>query len=990
MGRAGKDRVPVAAASGHAAQEAVDGNDVPEGTPSVTQIGPYRVLGTLGEGATSVVYVARRDGPVDRRVALKVLRPELKATRASDLLFAEYRILANFSHLGTPRAFDSGETDDGLPYFAMELAEGPTLRDFCLQGDVSFQDRLQLVISLCEVLQHVHQRGFVHSDLKPANVVVMHTDGGPRPVLLDFGAAARLLRDTTTSTLASSEDTDRKGIGTPAYMSPEQKHGGLPVDTRWDVYALGIILFELLTGRLPDPSSRQQRPSDCIGHGTKADADIAQSMRLPASRLRRWLRSDLDWIVMKAIAHHPDERYGDVSLLRRDLELVLRGDPVSMREKHFGYRVRKLLYRHRKPVWIGAAAASTMGMAAAVGGVVAASVTSVTLVGLLAALVGTNLILRRVEATRKREQRLTEDLDRQRHLAGLRERAAIQARDEMEESRAEAERERQKAELQYREFMQMSDVRRSTELSAEETKLRAVDPSLLPSLRRWVEEARELSERLPTHRGALQRLEESALPYTAEERERDRSVDPIRKRRLVLAGELATYTRLIGELESRLEERFEPQPPPESETGPHERTREETQTELDALRRHVVELTEDLDACVVDDMKRHSWRFEHVDDQWRHDIQSELVSGLVRLQSDAHTAGSIAAVEARIQLIEEVEEQTLHSEASGQLWDTVAASIRESNAYAGFEVAPQFGLLPLSVDPQTGLWEFWLPQTGARPERNADPESPSRWRIDEETGVVMVLLPGGTRLLGGQAVSAEEPLFVPQATERDGPVYEVDLAPFFISRYLVTQGQWKRLTGTNPSSSRPPANAWGNQHDLTYPVEQVSWHQSVEVLSQVGLELPTEAQWEYAARGGTDTPWWTGAERNSLQGAANLADRFHKLNSLRSWSGDEELFDGYVLTSPVDRFRPNPFGLHDVHGNVGEWCRDAVRHWTEETERLPGTGEVPGGSTESRPYRGGSFMDGPTASACACRATTAPDAMPSTIGVRPSRPVRPK
>ncbi|MEZ5976988.1 MAG: SUMF1/EgtB/PvdO family nonheme iron enzyme [Planctomycetota bacterium] len=254
-------------------------------------------------------------------------------------------------------------------------------------------------------------------------------------------------------------------------------------------------------------------------------------------------------------------------------------------------------------------------------------------------------------------------------------------------------------------------------------------------------------------------------------------------------------------------------------------------------------------------------------------------------------------------------------------WASVIPEIAASPKYGGLELGPQMGLVPIGVDPTSGFHEFWHVCSGDEPFRGDD----GRLRFEESSGIVLVLLPGGRTTIGAQSTDPDSPRYDPEAREEESPVVEIELSPFFVSKFEVTQGQWLRAFGENPSRYVPGSELL-HTYDATHPVEQVTWTQCAQACRVWGLELPTDAQWEYAARGGTDTPWWTGTDPNDLvaRHAANVADRSVVVAN-PGWATaavDESYDDGWCAHAPVWDFAPNPFGLHHIHGNLMEWCRD--------------------------------------------------------------------
>lgn len=283
------------------------------------------------------------------------------------------------------------------------------------------------------------------------------------------------------------------------------------------------------------------------------------------------------------------------------------------------------------------------------------------------------------------------------------------------------------------------------------------------------------------------------------------------------------------------------------------------------------------------------------------------------------------------------------------------------------ELSPQMGLVPLREDPVSGLWEFWVVASGERPDLNRETD---QWVITGETGIVLVLLPGGTFTMGAQAGDPDGPNLDPLADEDETPM-EVTLAPFFLSKYELTQGQYSRVMGNNPSYLGAEhafiGDDWGS-----HPVEQVDWSDSWKAMHRLGLLLPTEAQWEYGARGGTDTRWWTGTGIAELESAANLANQSDN--------------PSHAL---VGSFPANPYGLHDAIGNVSEWCQDLYVSAAPVPASLNGLrADDVQDSSRFRIYRGGSFGGAAEDARSALRSRLPPGSRFLFLGVRPAARVR--
>jgi len=247
---------------------------------------------------------------------------------------------------------------------------------------------------------------------------------------------------------------------------------------------------------------------------------------------------------------------------------------------------------------------------------------------------------------------------------------------------------------------------------------------------------------------------------------------------------------------------------------------------------------------------------------------------------------------------------------------------------------------------------------------------------------VLVLVPGGTFQIRAQKQDPEAANYDPQAQSRWSPVHEVTLSPYFLAKHECTQAQWEKLTGERPSRYGPGNEIGGKKVMLRHPVEQVSWEDGTRWLGRYNLALPTEAQWEFACRAGTATPWWCGKDPQALAKAANLADAFFTANGGPSSWEYEVWDDGFAVHAPVGSFRPNALGLFDVHGNVWEWCRDTFKGYPSE----PATDPVVQGAGY-RVNRGGSWINVASGARCANRATSDPSYRYDAVGVRPARRV---
>ena len=350
----------------------------PDEKPS-DKIGRYKLLQKIGEGGCGIVWMAEQEEPVRRRVALKVIKLGMDTKEVIARFEAERQALALMDHANIARVFDAGATETGRPYFVMELVRGVPITRYCDEANLSTADRLALFSQVCHAIQHAHEKGIVHRDIKPSNILVAQHDHLAVPKVIDFGIAKATQGRLTDATLFTAFE---QFIGTPAYMSPEQaEFSGLEIDTRSDVYSLGVLLYELLTGRPPfDPKSLQQagideirriireveppRPSTRLSTMAAADRTALAKLRgaVPTQHSTQ-LSGDLDWIVMHCLEKDRARRYATANDLALDLGRHLRHEPVVARPPSVAYRTGKLLRRHR----FGFAAAAVIGLLLAVG-----------------------------------------------------------------------------------------------------------------------------------------------------------------------------------------------------------------------------------------------------------------------------------------------------------------------------------------------------------------------------------------------------------------------------------------------------------------------------------------------------------------------------------------------------------------------------------------------------------------------------------------------
>jgi non-specific serine/threonine protein kinase/serine/threonine-protein kinase len=351
------------------------------------KIGPYKLLSILGEGGFGIVYLAEQQKPVKRRVALKVIKPGMDSKQVIARFEAEEQALALLDHPNVAQVYEAGMTKAGRPYFAMECVKGVPITEYCDREKLSIEERLGLFLQVCEGLQHAHQKGVIHRDIKPSNILVFVQEKKAVPKIIDFGVAKAISQPLTERTLYTEQG---QFVGTPEYMSPEQAESSKDIDIRTDIYSLGALLYELLTGVLPFAAEtlreggfenikhiireeEPKTPSTRLSRLSKEESTkLAQCRRMDIGMLRRKLGGDLDWITLKAMEKDRTRRYASATELAVDIKHHLNNEPVLASPPSTVYRMKKFVRRNRALV-TGIAAV----LVVLVGGIVASTIFAV-------------------------------------------------------------------------------------------------------------------------------------------------------------------------------------------------------------------------------------------------------------------------------------------------------------------------------------------------------------------------------------------------------------------------------------------------------------------------------------------------------------------------------------------------------------------------------------------------------------------------------------
>jgi formylglycine-generating enzyme required for sulfatase activity/serine/threonine protein kinase len=1002
----------------------------------------YQTRGEVARGGMGAILRVW-DEDLRRELAMKVALSESGSSNRQEIppkvlgrFLEEAQVTSQLDHPGIVPVHELGLDERGAVYFTMRLVKGRDLKDIfelvhAADPEWTSTRALWVLLKVCEAMAYAHAKGVIHRDLKPANVMVGRYG---EVYVMDWGLARvvgqpdrhdlRLRREENAQSFVQSErradashsadsllfTMDGDVVGTPAYMAPEQARGEIErLGPRSDVYALGAMLYHLLAHEMPYVP-RGSHPSQ---HMVLRWAMEGPPRALRATRAD--VPEELVAITEKAMAREPEQRYPDMDALAADLR---------------AYLENRVVQAHRSGAWIEFVKWMQRNRALALAW---SSAVILALLGLGATLLVEIRGRQRAEEARQVAQRERSNVLRLsafQELADLERRAeslwpAVPAqvaamkewlaraerliaglepgpdgdsghRRRLEELRARAlpfsreEREQALARSPHADELRRTEAEVGALTAAAEVRAGRAEPSTFELDPKTASLApSELNERAfalvdPVRQIFGREAEGLALARLAVE-----SCEPAE--RFQFLDTLAWAEFACGQDEDALEtSRAALEEAPPGAERPFEDYLERLGQAVALVRgarggEALAAARNRLAAREQEVFGTSLPRFEREDDRWWHGQLVELVRaleefadperGLVRGLSPRFGWG----VARRLEFALALEEPSRTGAEARARWETARVEIRAR--YGGLELAPQLGLVPLGVDPASGLAEFADLASGEPPRRRAD----GSLELTPSSSLVFVLLPGGESYLGAQRSDPSGPNYDRSAQPTEAPVRSITLAPFFLSKFELTQGQWQRLTGRTPSKYLAGTRVRGQAVTARSPLERVSWFEAERVLERFGCRLPTEAQWEYAARAGMDSPWWTGDEPDTLQGAANLADRTARALGAPFLNIQEELEDGFLAHAPVGTFEANPFGLFDVTGNVFEWCRDESLGY--DSAVAPGDGLRLGANPATRVVRGGCYASLASAARCARRESAEPGLETETIGARPARPL---
>lgn len=897
----------------------------------------YLNLGEIARGGMgSILKVWDED--LRRSIAMKVILSQHNALSknkknrpVSDQTIGRFlkeaQITAQLTHPGIVPVHELGIDDHRRVYFTMKLVRGRTFGDVISMVDLrkngwTLNHALRVLLKVCDAVAYAHSKGVVHRDLKPANIMVgdfgeayvmdwgLAKVEGTEDLSDPFASLADLQK--TESVLAEKHDftrnmtpspvITREGdiLGTPAYMPPEQACGDtLAMGPPVDIYAIGAILYQLLTNRVPyapeKGSISPHKLRDLVLEGPPSSIHKLNS-KVPA---------ELAAICDKAMERKTAKRYSSVDSLANDISAYLDGHVVRAYETGALAEARKWILRHKS---------IAAGFLIVVFVAIAASAVQAHNLGLVAAA--------------KTQERVAKD--------------KLSLKNSLEEI----------SHLRHR-FHDLG----------------APLPSNLSNLRNWAKDANEIAGRSEEIERALDKLRQKIEPPTASESQK---IDEERR------SQIQEFDRELENLQIQQKRHELTKPEEGSQWNPIERT------QYDKTAKGYEERIEDLQNQIkflqhYDE--RQEIRFSNPEDYWWQENLAKFKNAIDAFKAPHH--GLLARANELIAIASSIEEKSLLSKDAQRAWDLAREAFAEADSpYAQMEwMKKQLGLYPIGRDPESNLLEFAHLLSGDIPTRD---NTTQEIILTEQSAIILVLIPAGSFYMGAQSYSSSSPNYDNEAVPNELPVTRIELDPFFISKYEITQAQWKRIMKNNPSQYHQEKKIDQVYVTGLHPVEMISWKKCREFLRLTNLEFPTEAQWEYAARSRTEptvySSWLSGNNPQELKKYANIADE-----SYFNFTGyrhviHEDWDDSFEIHAPVGSLKANAFGLHDMAGNVQEFCR-FYSHYHQTPAK--GTGERNLQRESAIVLRGGSWKQPKAPARSAFRMFKDSSSIDQDLGLRP-------
>ncbi|MGK0434165.1 MAG: formylglycine-generating enzyme required for sulfatase activity/serine/threonine protein kinase [Planctomycetota bacterium] len=1043
----------------------------------------YEIEGEVDRGGMGVILKIR-DCHLNRPLAMKVMLDRKEPTddyerqlsrQFLSRFLEEAQVTSQLDHPGVVPVHELGLDQEGKVFFTMRLIHGRTAGEVFAQAHSgnngwTTMRALEVVLKVCDTMAFAHDKGILHRDLKPDNVMVGRFG---EVYVMDWGLAkvvgqdephdqvdrpegrsapsrieSARRRDADSDDGSSVASMDGQRVGTPSYMPPEQARGEV-VDQRADVYAIGAMLYELLAGRAPYVTPGARQPACNIL------SDVVDRPPKPLTEIQKALPAALVAIVDKAMARQRGDRYTTTQELAADIRAFL--DQRAVQAYRTGALIElRLWIKRNKPL-------ATTLMAA--------------VLFLVAGIAGTLINAR--EANRQAQANA--------ELATAETKAkedAIAQKARADELATTATKAKEKFATKVVEFDQLASVVRYERAVASEQLLYPAWPNQIDALQRWLDEdctpllamrpridstVTTLRANYTTEPSEAQRqLDLSSHPRHLEWQQLEKRIASLHYAAAIRTGqaelvelELPAGTkqlapdmhyqlgRMLGSPRPKALRLYAQEPlalalarlavqeaigtNQEAKyrdslawallaNGQDEAAKEQSAMAVKVADASVREIFKSDGQKLVDAVDRagvilveaeasyrlldtevraqHTWTFpaEYESERFLHGTLVDVQEKLAHLESEQQ-----ASVLMRLRWARQIGDWTRAHPNARITWTAVREQIAASNKYAGHTVELReenvYGLVPLGANPVTGYQEFYHlrsawdgvvdPSTLPIPRHAAD----GSIKVTDNTGIVFVLLPGGTVQIGSQNSDPDAPYYDPQR-ESEEVLFDVTLSPFLLARHEMTQAQWQRLWTwdqllRNPSSHQAGGRIAGKAFTSTNPTESVDWVSCDLLLTRVGLVLPTEAQWEYGCRAGTTTPWSSGREASSLEGRSNLADASAK--RIATWQSFVDWDDGYVSHSPVGSFAANGFGLFDMHGNVSEWCRDRDGDYGRERpgDGLRGPKGVQDDRRDGNIMRGGSFSSDENRARSARRNHFDRTTRGNSLGLRAARSLQP-